>query len=205
MVGVAQSDAGAYSAVLTNSGGAVTSLVATLTVGSMAVFSDDFEFGTLEKWTPFSRRGRLSISTDQNHNPGSSSSAMLTNSLARMYHNFGTKLAWRTKATFWIYDDGGGQNRCYGELRGHRGPGYAAYGPPGGRTQLLAIGRYGIGFGANHTGMLKGERVDPKQYQGRVERGRNTGWFNLNAPGAPEARWLVPVGAGRPSPPVKLG
>ena len=185
LVGVAQSDAGAYSVIVTNSGGAVTSLVATLTVGSMAVFSDDFESGTLEKWTPFSRRGRLSISTDQNHTPGGSSSAMLTNSLARMYHNFGTKLAWHTKATFWIYDDGGSQTRCYGDLRGYRGRGYALDGPPGGRAQLFAIGRYGVGFGTNHTGNLKGERVDPKKYQGRVERGRNTGWFNLNAPGAP--------------------
>jgi len=186
LVGVAQKDAGSYTVVVTNGGGAVTSVVATLTVGGTILFSDDFESGSLEKWLPFGKNSHLGIAADQNHTPGGSSSASLTNSLARMYHNFGAKLAWRTKATFWIYDDGGGQNRCYGELRGHRGPGYAAYGPPGGRTQLFAIGRYGIGFGANHTGMLKGERVDPKKYQGRVERGKNTGWFNLNAAGAPD-------------------
>lgn len=186
LVGVAQSDAGSYTVVISGAAGAITSAVATLTVGPLTVFSDDFESGSLANWTPFSNKGTLSVSTNQNHTPGGSQSALVSISAAKMYHNLGAKLAGRTRATFWIYDDGGDQTRWFGELRGHTGPGYGTYVRRNGRAQLFAIGRYVVGFGTNNTGLLQDERVDIRKYQGRVERGKNIGWFNLNAPGAPD-------------------
>ena len=185
LVGVAQSDAGAYTVVVGNSSGSVTSSPAILTVNPVTVFSEHFESGTLERWTALPRSSRLTNSADQNHTSGGSRSALLTSSRDKMYHNLGMKLPGRVTATFWLYDDGGNQTRYCGELRGYTGPGHAKYVPPGGMKQLLAIGRYGLSFGSKNTGALASEKVDPECYQGRVYRGKNTGWFNLDAPGAP--------------------
>ncbi len=185
LTGVGQSDAGRYTVVVGNEAGAVTSAVAVLKVGPFLAFHDSFESGNLKNWRPMSAKTRLSISTNQNHTANGSWSALVTNSVAKMYHNLGTKLAGHARATFWIFDDGGGQTRCLGELRGHTGPGYGKFVPKNFRKQLFAIGRYEVGFGKNNTGALVSERVNTKNYQGMLERGRNTGWFNLDAPGAP--------------------
>ncbi|MCW5553211.1 MAG: hypothetical protein KIS67_13760 [Verrucomicrobiae bacterium] len=214
LIGVAQRDAGSYAVVIQNPLGVVTSAVATLRVSSTVLFLDDFESGTLSNWTAFSEvrgltfkprqddplahlvaisRGglaaeatRLTTSPTQNRSPAGSHSALVSSSRDKMFHNLGMELAGRTKATFWIYDDGS-QPRCYGELRGYTGAGHGLYREPGGLKQSLAIGRYGVGFGANNgTGVVAGEVVDVNKYQGRVLRGKNTGWFNLNNPGTPD-------------------
>lgn len=208
LVGVAQSDAADYAVVVYNTSGAVTSVVAALTVGSATIFNEDFESGDLKNWTAFSElaglskarqqraksnklasismvgmspeAGGLMSSAMQNITPGGARSAALNDSRGKMYHNLGGELAGRVKATFWIYDNGH-QARCFGELRGYTGSGHALYNTPGGMKQLLAIGRYAISFGANNgTGVLAGEKVDSNKYQGKIERGRNTGWFNLS-------------------------
>lgn len=84
-----------------------------------------------------------------------------------MYRNLGVELAGAARATFWIYDDGGTQYRCYGELRGYTGAGHGIYVSPSGMKQLFAIGRYTAGFGNNQTGNLADEEVNPKKYQGK--------------------------------------
>lgn len=185
LVGVAQSDAGAYTVVVGNSSGSVTSSPAILAVNPITVFSDHFESGGLEHWTALPDSTRLTNSLAQNHTRGGSRSALLSSSRDKMYHNLGMKLPGRVTATFWLYDDGGSQTRYCGELRGYTGPGHATYVSPGGMKQLFTIGRYGLSFGTNNTGALAGETADPERYQGRVYRGKNTGWFNLDALGAP--------------------
>jgi len=213
LIGVALRDAGDYSVVVANAAGAVTSAVARLQLNPVTVFRDDFESGTLANWTAFSQlpglaaalqqdavsqklapitRAALSpeaiplaISTERNRTPGGTRSAYLTSSRAKMYRNLGVELAGPVRATFWIYDDGGEQHRVYGELRGYTGAGHGLYVAPGGMKQLFAIGRYTVSFGPNNgTGLLAGEKVNPKKYQGKVERGKHTGWFNLD--GAPD-------------------
>lgn len=209
LIGVAFRDAGDYSVVVANAAGAVTSTVARLQLNPLTVFRDNFESGTLTNWAAFSelpglaaalqqdeltrklapitRLGLspeaipLGISTERNHTPGGTHSAYLTSSRAKMYRNLGMELAGPVRASFWIYDDGGEQHRCYGELRGYTGAGHGIYVAPGGLKQLFAIGRYTVNFGPNNgTGLLSGEKVNPKKYQGKVERGTHTGWFNLD-------------------------
>ena len=211
LVGVAQIDAGSYTVTVRGAGGSVTSAVATLEVGPLIVLADDFESKGLKQWTAFSdlpglsrafhqtarqrklapyshaalspESIRLGTSTTQNHSPGGSRSAMLDSSRAKMFRNLGTEMAGRARVTFWMYDDGGTQNRWFGEVRGYSGTGHALYVSPNGMKQLLAIGCYNVGFGKNQTGTLIGEKVNSKKYQGKVERGANRGWFNLdNAP-----------------------
>ncbi|MGI8964493.1 MAG: immunoglobulin domain-containing protein, partial [Limisphaerales bacterium] len=208
LVGVAQVDVADYTVVVSNESGVVTSAIATLKVNSIMVFSDDFEQGALSNWKAFSELPglqnafrqtpaekklnpvslgsmapqaiRLTNSSAQNHTPGGSRSALLNHSLGKMYHNLGVELAGQVKATFWIYDDDGAQARCYGELRGYSGSGHAIYVAPSGMKQLFAIGRYGTEFGTTQTGSLRDEKRNIKKYQGKVERGANRGWFNLD-------------------------
>jgi hypothetical protein len=138
---------------------------------------------------------RMSNSPAKNHTPGGSSSAFVAETRNKMYHNLGIKVAGRVKATFWIYDDGDQTTSCYGELRGYTGPGHALYFQPGGLRQLFAIGRFNSGPNDKVTGGLSNKRLNKwtekpnrTKYQGKVERGKATGsgWFNLNAPGAPD-------------------
>ncbi len=179
LAGVAQGDAADYTVIVSNPAGSVTSSSATLTVNPAVLFSDDFESGNLNNWTAISGATSLANSPDQNHTANGSRSALLTSSLNKMYRNLGTELSGRAKATFWIYDDGGNQTRCFGEARAYSGSGYGN----GSLQQVFAIGRYHVAF--NNTGNLAGETVDTTWYQGRVSDGENEGWFNLNAPGAP--------------------
>jgi len=180
LVGVAQSDAGNYTVVIGNKSGRVASSAATLTVNSTTVFSEDFEAGNMKNWTRFSDASTLTNSTAQNHTSGGSRSASLDDSFDRMYHNLNQELPGRVKVTFWIYDNGGSQRRYFGEVRGYSGNGHTTYVAPGGRRQTLAIGSYAISFGKANTGELKNEVMDKTKYQGRVERGKNIGWFNLS-------------------------
>ncbi len=185
LIGVAHNDAAGYSVVVRNAIGAVTSVVATLTVRSAVVFRDNFESGNLTNWVPFASTNGLHLSDLQNHTPGGSISALLSGSGDKMYHNLGVELAGRVGASFWIYDTTNGQSRAFGELRGYTGPGHTRYAPRGGLHQLFAIGRYDAEFERN-TGALIGEATNSMKYQGRVLRGTNSGWFNLDAPGTPD-------------------
>ena len=196
LVGVAGNDAGQYSVVVSNSGGSVTSAVVTLSVNSSIIFNDNFESG-LANWSVFYDPRRapdstetaatpLTPSTRKNHTTGGTRSAILNSSTDKMFHNLGRKLFGRVRATFWIYDDGGTQTRYFGELRGHSGPGHTTYAGPGGPKQSFAIGVYNNAFPTNSTGVLTSEKTLPSKYQGRVDRGQNIGWFNLDAPGTPD-------------------
>lgn len=68
--------------------------------------------------------------------------------------------------------------RAYGEVRGYPGFGFDPANP-GGMNQLLAAGMY-------NTVTAPGELYSATKYKGRVLAGSWTGWFNLNAPGAPD-------------------
>jgi hypothetical protein len=138
---------------------------------------------------------RMSNSPTQNHTVGGVSSAFVAETRNKMYHNLGTKLAGRVKATFWIYDDGDEATSVYGELRGYTGAGHALYFQPAGLRQLFAIGRFNSGPNDKIAGGLSNKRLNKwiekpnrTKYQGKVERGKATGsgWFNLNALGAPD-------------------
>ena len=185
LIGVALDDAAGYSVVVSNASGVVTSAVATLAVRSFIVFRETFESGGLTNWTPFSRDGGLTLSEEQNHSPNGTRSALLSVSQEKMYHNLGSELTGKVNATFWLYDSTNGVNRTYGELRGYTGAGHGRYGQRGGLHQLLAIGRYDADFGSS-TGTLRSETTNSMKYQGRVLRGASAGWFNLDAPGAPD-------------------
>jgi N-acetylmuramoyl-L-alanine amidase len=174
---VQQTDVGNYSVRVSNTNGAVTSADAVLTVNAVIVFQDTFESGNLNNWAPTIPGNALAISTAQNNTPGGTRSAYLSSSTDKMYRNLGVELEGRARATFWIYDPSGTQTRHYGEVRAYSGAGY----PNGDLQQLIAIGRYNVGFGTTGTGIFAGEVVDTSRYQGRIVAGANTGWFNLNA------------------------
>ena len=137
---------------------------------------------------------RLTNSPAQNHTPGGSQGAQVQWLHDKMYHNLGTKLAGRVRATFWIYDAGEQEAAWYGELRGYTGPGCAVYYQPAGLRQLFAIGRNDfrgkdkLPRGVANLQLRRwAEKLDRTKYQGSAEQNTptNSGWFNLNAPGAP--------------------
>jgi hypothetical protein len=186
LVGVGQRDAADYAVVISNGAGAITSSIASLTVSAIVAFADDFEESGLTNWTAF--RGKESmVMAQRNHTPSGSKSVIVTNSMQRMYHNLGVELTGRSRATFWVYEN---QNNAelnwYGEVRGYRGKGEMVY-AKGGLQQIFAIGHCsGVDFSTNNRGSLVGEVLDPTKYQGRIWMGTNSGWFNLNAAGAPD-------------------
>lgn len=173
--GVQSADTGIYTVAINNSVGSVASADAALSITGVTVFGDDFETGTLANWTVLLGTTALAISTAQNHTAGGANSAIVSSSLNKMYHNLGAEVEGQVRATFWIYDNNGAQNRVYGEVRSYSGAGYLN----GTLQQLFAIGRYGVPFGPG-TGTLASEVVNTAKYQGRVVAGANTGWFNLN-------------------------
>ena len=171
---------GLYSVVVGNAAGNVVSSEANLSLSAYSVFNETFESGNLSNWNTYVNAANLNITTARNHTTGGANSAVLTNSTQKMYHNLGGEFQGHSKATFWLYDGLTTQTRFYGEIRAYSGAGY----PNGSLQQLFAIGRYSIPFDTD-TGILAGEAVDSSKYQGRVLIGANTGWFNLNAAGAP--------------------
>ena len=177
---VQSADVGNYSVVVGNVVGSVTSTDAALSLNDVVVFNETFESGNLNNWTVVTAATTLDISTAQNHTSPGSYSAYVNNSKDKMYHNLGVSVGGRVKATFWMYDNMGGQTRWFSEVRGYSGGGYGS----GSLLQLFAIGRYSVGFGTG-TGTLAGEVVNTAVYQGRVSNGSNTGWLNLNGAGTP--------------------
>ncbi len=149
------------------------------------VFYDDFESGTLNNWTA-TTGSPLSIDCGANAvPPGGTCCAHATSQGNRMHHNLladngGLEVSGASWFTAYIYDAGLSTSRWHVQALGYSGTGL----PNGGTTadgtlnQLLAIGRY-------TTVTLPGEVWDGTKYQGRVAFGTSTGYFNLNAPGAP--------------------
>jgi hypothetical protein len=167
-------DAGLYSVVVSNAYGRAASWEASLTLTEAIVFQDDFEACDLSGWmVAASPATELDGSHAQNHTPGGGCSARVSHSSDKMYHNWGVKVAGRMRATWWIYD--AEQTRVYAEVRAHTGAGYT---DGSGMQQLFAAGKY-------NSVTLSGELWDANKYQGRVSSGTQVGWFNLNAPGAP--------------------
>jgi len=99
-------------------------------------------------------------------------SAAATRSSSKMYHNLGTNVTGYFTASWYIFDDS--MTRAYGTIESRVGGLWT-----GALNQLFAAGKY------NNAGGLGGEAWDSTKYQGRLLYGANTGWFNLNAPGAP--------------------
>jgi N-acetylmuramoyl-L-alanine amidase len=169
---VQQTEAGNYDVVVSNTNGSVTSATAALAVNTVVAFFENFETGNLNNWSPISGATDLEISTAQNHTSGGSYSARVDISTDRMSRNIGAKITGRGRFTFWIYDST--QTRAFAEVRSYTGNAFGS----GGLEQLLAAGKY-------NTVTLPGETYDGTKYQGRIANGPNAGWFNLNAPGAP--------------------
>ncbi|MBA4149595.1 MAG: immunoglobulin domain-containing protein [Verrucomicrobia bacterium] len=169
-------DVGAYTVRITDTAGAVTSAEAQLYLNAIVIFQDTFD-SNLNGWTAFqSPATALTISSTNHTAVANSKSAQLSSSYDKMYRDFTPEIEGRARATFWMYDNMGGQTRWFGEVRSYAGAGYNS----GALLQLCAIGRYGVGFGTG-TGSLANEVVDSTKYQGRVVAGDNKGWFNLNA------------------------
>jgi hypothetical protein len=159
------------------------------------VFTDDFETGTMAKWTT-TGTNPLDPSTTQNAvPPGGRFSALMNTSIDRMHRNLiadnvGKELDGEVWVSFWIYDTGAagstGSSRVFNEIRGYSG----GTGLPNGGTvasgsiaQLLAAGKF-------TSVTLPGETFTATKYQGRVafhtpQPTGDTGWFNLNGPGSP--------------------
>src|SRR5436190_635943 len=163
------------------------------------IFSDDFETGTMAKWTATSTTpSPLDPSTPTNAvppSPGGRWSAYMNTSIDRMHHNIiadngGAEATGHLMFTHWIYDEGTnggtvGATRVFNEIRAHSG----GTGLPNGGTtasgaldQLLASGKF-------NSVTLPNEVFTTTKYQGRVGfgpgTGATTGWFNLNGPGSP--------------------
>ncbi|MSU59576.1 MAG: hypothetical protein EXS35_15655 [Pedosphaera sp.] len=177
---VQQTDVGNYNVNVTDANGTVASASAALAVSTLVAFNETFEACNMNNWGLASNTASpgavmLASSTAQNHTSGGTCSALVTNSLCRMYRNIGAEVAGRGKATFWIYDTYAGlQTRVFTEVRSYSGSGFEQ----GSLSQLLAIGKY-------NTVTLPGEVFDATKYQGRIVNGANAGWFNLNGAGAP--------------------
>lgn len=184
---VQQTEVGNYSVAVTDSIGTTTSANAALAVNTVVAFDENFEAGNLNNWAiaiSSSTTGATTwdISTAQNHTPGGNKSAYVNNSNDRMYRNIGVTVAGRGRATFWIYDST--QTREFAEVRSYVG-GQFTY-DNANLKQLLAAGKYSSVTMPGEDGSVA---YVNSHYQGRLTyagtNGNATGWFNLNAPGAP--------------------
>ncbi len=140
-----------------------------LPVSAQVIFQDDFESG-LGNWTVTGMTSGAAPSSpiDFGLSAGSQSSA------DRIYHNLGVESSTSFRASWWLYDDGVGNTRAFGEMRGYTGAGFLQ----GSVQQVYAAGKYN---GVDSVWLpFKGTK-----YQGRVMSGTQIGWFNLDASGSP--------------------
>jgi hypothetical protein len=184
LVGIAANDEAVYRVVIANASGSVTSSAARLTLASTIPFADDFTSG-LNNWRTLLDSLPMGLMSPSNGVNGQFFAAAMTNSTQRMYHSLGMKLRGQVRLTFWMYDDGSTNTLAYGEIRGYSGAsGYGRYATPYALLQSIGIG---MNCQSAVPGVaMKGEILDPAFYQGRILRGTNAGWFNLNAEGAPQ-------------------
>ena len=176
---VQSANVGVYSVIVSNASGVVLSSDALLSVPSCILWLETFESG-LGNWTTVSAASALTNSTAQNHTSGGTNSAKMGSTLNKMYRNIGLEIAGNAKTTFWIYDSGNPTNRVLGEVRSYTGTGYGS----GSLQQIFSIGAYRVAFPTG-TGNLATESYDSNKYQGRVNAGSDSGFFNLNATNAP--------------------
>lgn len=172
------------------------SLLAVASNASAAlVFSDDFESGTLDKWTSTAvAAAPFAIDTTTNVVPvGGVYSAKASNRLQRMHRNLladngGVEVSGHVIYTCYLYDDGGvtANDILWVEVRGYSGGSGIANGATtvsGALSQLIAMGKASGAFA-----YIPGDAYDGSKYQGRSIL-NNTfpsgNWFNLNGPGAP--------------------
>ncbi len=172
---------GSYVVTVSNPAGSITSETAMITVDGSVVFADNFE-GGLTNWFVVPGATSLALAVNEVNPVTGFRTAFETNSLTKMYHNIGSEISGRSRATFWIHDANNGETttRSFGEVRSFTGTGFGN----GTLEQVLAIGNYTVPFDVN-SGSLTGEVADPGRYQARVLFGTNSGWFNLNSPSAP--------------------
>lgn len=149
---------------------AVLALAAMATAPAFAdtVYSDNF--ANLDNWTNVKTTlvtfdGTVSATAD------GTGSAKFSSTVCRAYHNLGSNLSGNFVATWSIFDDS--MTRLYGEIDSRSDGTYG-----GTLNQLFAAGKYS-------SVTMVGEAYDGNYYQGRIVTGTNTGWFNLNAAGAP--------------------
>jgi hypothetical protein len=181
IVGAAEADAGVYTVVVTDEAGQVSSSPAVLSLRPVTNFEDNFDLGTTN-WQAL--LDSTPMGAGKMAGKGPRTAAVVTNQAQKIYHNLGAEYSCRTVFTFWMYDDGSSLAAC-GQLRGYTGAGYGNYASPGGLWQEFIIGKYNGPFGTNLTsGTLKSESLNVSRYQGRVLRGTNAGWFNLDVRGA---------------------
>lgn len=178
---VQQTEVGNYNVIVTDTKGSNPSLSAALAVNTVVAFFETFESGNLNNWgtaitTATPAATPLDISTAQNHTSGGTYSGHVDNALDRMYRNIGAKIAGRGLVTFWIYDSA--QTRAFAEVRSYSGNSFNS----GTLDQLLAVGKYSSVTMAGEDGTVS---YVNSHYQGRIVSGPQTGWFNLNASGAP--------------------
>lgn len=150
------------------------------------IFNDTFESGNLSNWTT-TGSSPFVISDAQNATTGGQYSALMDTSADRMHRNIiadngGNEVTGHSWFISYIYDAGPTPTtRIFNEVRGYNGGTGLPNGgnvANGSLAQLLAIGKY------NQVTMA-GDVYDGTKYQARVTFGTTTGWFNLNAPGAP--------------------
>ncbi|MDB6027343.1 MAG: hypothetical protein JWM68_3566, partial [Verrucomicrobiales bacterium] len=173
------SDLGIYSVKVSNAFGTALSDDVFVQQSGYTVFYDGFESGNLTNWSTVPGATTLTVSSVQKAT--GNFSALCTNSANKIFHNLLPDVQGHARATYWIYDDGGTQNRWLGEIRSYTGAGYGG----GTLQEILGIGSYNANFGTNNTGDLAGETVIATNYQGHVLRGDDSGYFNLNDPAEP--------------------
>lgn len=141
-----------------------------LPVSAQVLFQDDFESG-LGNWTVTGMSSGAAPSSPIDLGL----SAKSLSSADRIYHNLGVESSTSFRASWWVYDDGVGATRAFGEMRGYQGLGFNQ----GSAEQVYAAGKYSSVTKA-------GEVHNASKYQGRVlYPSASMGWFNLDAPGSP--------------------
>lgn len=166
--------------------GTLTSMVfAQCALADVTIFTDGFELGRIGYWwTPSSPATPLAIDNTKSIFPGSGAySAYMDSSSDLMYRNIigdngGSEVDYAASLSAWMYTDTA--TRGFITARGYSGAGLlnGSTTVDGTLDQLLAIGTY-------NSVTMAGETYDPTKYQARVLYGTSSGWFNLNAPGAP--------------------
>ncbi len=164
-----------------------------IAANAQVVFYDDFESGTMDKWTATSAAtpNPLTIISTNKVPEGGVYSAHLNTSADRMHHNViadngGSEVSGYSFFSSYWYDAANSPTRYYNEVRGYAPTtNSVGNGLPNGGTaadgslaQLFAIGKY-------NSVTLAGEVYDGTKYQARVTFGSNAGWFNLNGEGTP--------------------
>jgi hypothetical protein len=128
-------------------------------------------------WTPIGANS-ATLASDQSHSaPNSVFALTTTNNTGGNYRNLPGEYNATDGAplliTYWMYYANGG-TRHYNEIRAYADGGFGQ----GALQQLVAAGW-------NNSVTAPGEVFDGTKFQARVAFGPNTGWFNLNAAGAP--------------------